>query len=73
MIQPYHRARAELLEQFERGYLLKLLRETGGNISHAAELAGINRATVYRLAERHGFVSGPDLPPLVDQIEAHAR
>ncbi|MGE0451098.1 MAG: helix-turn-helix domain-containing protein [Vicinamibacterales bacterium] len=72
MVQPYHRARAELLEKFEEDYLRRLLAETGGNIVHAAELAGVNRATIYRIAERLGFVTGPDLPSLAEQVEAHA-
>ena len=38
---------------FERGYLTRLLRSTGGNITHAARLAERNRTDFYRLLHRH--------------------
>jgi two-component system response regulator GlrR len=38
---------------FEREYLVRLLKITHGNVSHAARLAGRNRTEFYRLLERH--------------------
>jgi two-component system, NtrC family, response regulator GlrR len=52
-ITPLAQARA----QFERDYLVQLLKLTGGSISQAARLAGRNRTEFYRLIERHGLTS----------------
>jgi two-component system response regulator GlrR len=38
---------------FERDYLIRLLRLTEGNVSHAARLAKRNRTEFYRLLSRH--------------------
>jgi DNA-binding NtrC family response regulator len=42
------------LEELERRYLQHVLEATSGNRSRAAELLGIDRRTLYRMAERHG-------------------
>jgi two-component system response regulator GlrR len=52
-IAPLAQARA----QFERDYLVQLLKLTGGSITQAARLAGRNRTEFYRLLERHGLSS----------------
>ena len=39
---------------FEREYLTGLLRSVGGNVSAAARIAGVDRTTLYRIAERAG-------------------
>jgi two-component system response regulator GlrR len=46
---------AEKREQFERDYLVQLLRTTLGNVSHAARLAQRNRTEFYKLLRRHGL------------------
>jgi two-component system response regulator GlrR len=38
---------------FERDYLIRILRITGGNVTHAARLAQRNRTEFYKLLERH--------------------
>jgi two-component system, NtrC family, response regulator GlrR len=38
---------------FEREYLARILRITGGNVTHAAKLARRNRTEFYKLLERH--------------------
>jgi two-component system response regulator GlrR len=38
---------------FERDYLVKLLKMTGGNVSQAARLAGRNRTELYKILQRH--------------------
>jgi two-component system response regulator GlrR len=43
---------------FEREYLVRLLKITGGNVSKAARLAGRNRTEFYRLLERHALEPG---------------
>ena len=40
------------LDEVERRYLLHVLRAAGGNRKQAAEILGINRRTLYRMAER---------------------
>jgi two-component system response regulator GlrR len=40
-------------KQFERDYLARLLKMTGGNVSHAARLAKRNRTEFYKLLQRH--------------------
>jgi two-component system response regulator GlrR len=48
---------AEARAQFEREYLVQLLKLTGGNVSQAARIARRNRTEFYRLIERHGLHS----------------
>jgi two-component system response regulator GlrR len=40
---------------FERDYLVRILKITGGNVTKAARLAGRNRTEFYRLLERHSL------------------
>ncbi len=42
------------LDELERRYLLHVLEATGRNRSRAAEILGIDRRTLYRMAERFG-------------------
>jgi DNA-binding NtrC family response regulator len=51
----YHAARDRILAKFERAYASWVLRESHGNVSRAARIAGVNRATLYRILERHGL------------------
>jgi DNA-binding NtrC family response regulator len=43
------------LDELERRYLLHVLQTVGGNRSRAAETLGIDRRTLYRMAERFGI------------------
>jgi DNA-binding NtrC family response regulator len=52
--QPLAEARNRFVAVFERAYVQKLLRATGGNVTRAAELAGVNRRTIQRLVARSG-------------------
>src|ERR687898_189771 len=45
----------EARRAFERDYLVRILKITGGNVSKAARLAGPNRTEFYRLLERHSL------------------
>ena len=40
------------IDEMERRYLLHVLEATGGNRKRAAEILGINRKTLYRMAAR---------------------
>ena len=55
---PYHETRERVMTRFEKQYLAQVLQETEGNVSEAARVAGVNRATLYRLLERHGLTKG---------------
>lgn len=46
---PYEQAKERLLEQFQYAYFREKLARHHGNYSRAAEEAGVNRATVYRI------------------------
>ncbi len=43
------------IEELQRRYLLHVLEATGGNRKQAAEILGINRKTLYRMAARFGI------------------
>ena len=45
----------EARRAFERDYLVRILKITGGNVTRAARLAGRNRTEFYRLLERHSL------------------
>ncbi len=45
----------EARRAFERDYLARILKITGGNVTQAARLAGRNRTEFYRLLERHAL------------------
>ena len=55
MNEPFHLAKDNLVAHFEKEYLGRLTARAGGNMSKAARLAGIDRTTLYRLMEKHGF------------------
>ena len=48
---PFEEAR----KSFEREYLVRLLKITGGNVTQAAQLAKRNRTEFYKLLQRHGI------------------
>ncbi len=66
--ESYHAARERVIAQFETQYLDWLVKRTGGNLSKAARVAGVDRTTLYRVMERHGLQrrysrsSGSDKP-----------
>lgn len=55
MNEAFHIAKDNLIAHFEKEYLTRLTTRAGGNMSKAARLAGIDRTTLYRLMEKHGF------------------
>ncbi len=50
------------LEEMEKRYLRHVLAAVKGNRSRAAEVLGIDRRTLYRMAERFGLDLGEDEP-----------
>ncbi len=54
--KPLKEMREEWWAPLERRYLVEVLRDNDGNVRRAAEVAGINHVTLYRLLKRHGIV-----------------
>ncbi|HET57040.1 MAG TPA: sigma-54-dependent Fis family transcriptional regulator [Deltaproteobacteria bacterium] len=57
---PFEEAKKEMIDIFEKKYLNQLLGKTGGNITRAARIAGVNRKTIHRLLEKHGLARKGD-------------
>lgn len=49
-------ARTNLIEQFEQEYLHELMLETGGNVTHAAKLAGKERRCLGKMLKKYDIV-----------------
>ncbi len=52
---PFKEAKGQLIESFERAYLQHLLGKHGGNISQAANEAGIDRNYIHRLIKKYNI------------------
>ncbi|MFT5681107.1 MAG: DNA-binding NtrC family response regulator [Myxococcota bacterium] len=52
---PFKDAKDQLIEAFEREYLLDLLDRHGGNVSRAARVAHMDRKSITRLMKKHGI------------------
>jgi len=50
---PFKDAKDQLIEAFERQYLIDLLERHGGNVSRAARAAQMDRKTITRLMKKH--------------------
>jgi DNA-binding NtrC family response regulator len=51
----YHQAKDAVVALFEKVYLARVVDRAHGNIARAARLAAIDRATLYRLMDKHGL------------------
>ena len=56
--QGHQPARERGLGEFELRLLFTLIRRAAGNISKASRLSQLDRATIYRLKQKHGFERG---------------
>lgn len=54
----FKEAKDRMIDRFHSIYIMSLLRESGGNISKAAELAGIQRQYLHRLMKEAGIEAG---------------
>ena len=54
----YHAGREEVVGMYEKQYLEWLIERASSNMSKAARIAGVDRTTLYRLMEKHGFKRG---------------
>ena len=55
---PYKQAKAHVLEQFTRRYVEQVLERTGGNVSEAARVSGIERVSLQKIMKRLGGQAG---------------
>ncbi len=53
--RPFLEERHELIQEFERKYVTRLLTLTRGNVSEAARKAGVSRQALYGLFKRHNI------------------
>lgn len=51
-VSSYQDAKKEVLESFEREFFTKILRDTGGNMTEAAKLSGMDRKNLYEKLRR---------------------
>jgi transcriptional regulator of acetoin/glycerol metabolism len=47
--------RDQVLDAAERTYLLRLLGQTGGDVSRASRIAGVSRQRLYTMLRKHGI------------------
>ena len=52
---PFREAKDRAIQHFHRQYIRRLLEQHGGNISRAAEAAGIQRQYLHRLIKEAGI------------------
>jgi DNA-binding NtrC family response regulator len=55
---PFKDAKERWVDQFERRYLAAVFAAHHGNLTHAAEHAGINRRHLRQLLRKHGILDG---------------
>lgn len=48
----YKEAKEDLLQKFKSQYVVRLLQDTGGNVSRAAEISGLTRAALQKIMRR---------------------
>jgi two-component system response regulator GlrR len=58
-VPSYRRAKAEVLERFDRAYLERVLAEAKGNVTNAARIAGKERRALGKLLKRYRIGDAP--------------
>ena len=53
--QGFRESKQAVVESFEKSYLMNLLQKSSGNITHAAEVAGMDRKNLQDLIKKHGL------------------
>lgn len=56
----------EARDEFEREYLIRVLKMTEGNVTRAAELAGRNRTDLYKLLKKHNLTANQIIADVPD-------
>lgn len=55
IVTPYKEAKSILVDSFTRSYLADILTRTGGNVSEAARLSGLERVSLQKILRRLGL------------------
>ncbi|PKN65173.1 MAG: sigma-54-dependent Fis family transcriptional regulator [Deltaproteobacteria bacterium HGW-Deltaproteobacteria-15] len=58
LVETYKQAKDRLVTRFTHDYITNLLQKTGGNITKAAEMSGLGRASLWKIMNRLGIRSG---------------
>ena len=56
-IEPYRQEKERIVTRFTSAYVSGLLKKTGGNVTRAAELSGLGRASLQKIMRRLGIKS----------------
>lgn len=60
----FREAKAHVVDSFEKAYIAELLKKTSGNITRAAEVAGMDRKNLQDLIKKHGINAGDYSPTI---------
>jgi DNA-binding NtrC family response regulator len=52
LVETYKEAKDRMVNQFTHDYITRLLEKTGGNITRAAEMSGLGRASLWKIMNR---------------------
>ncbi|NOR25485.1 MAG: hypothetical protein GQ542_14075 [Desulforhopalus sp.] len=53
----YKVAKEQVVDDFTVNYLIRLLKETGGNVSQAAEISGLTRTALQKIMRRRNITA----------------
>jgi DNA-binding NtrC family response regulator len=70
---PFKLAKDAVVNRFERAYLLALLGTSGGNVSRAARMGGMDRMCLHRLIQKHGLGAGWSQVRVDAETDEHAE
>jgi DNA-binding NtrC family response regulator len=59
-LETYKDAKDRMVNRFTHEYITRLLRKTGGNITRAAEMSGLGRASLWKIMNRLEIKAGGD-------------
>ena len=57
--EPFARAKARVVDEFEREYLRRALSHHGGNVAQAARASSKHRRAFWALMRKHGIEAAP--------------
>ena len=50
-------AKEQVVDEFTVNYVMRLLKETGGNVSQAAEISGLTRTALQKIMRRRNITA----------------
>jgi transcriptional regulator of acetoin/glycerol metabolism len=55
LVEARHLAASDTLAELEKRHIADVLRRTGGNVTRAAQILGVDRVTVYNKIKKYGL------------------